>query len=184
MVFEVQLFYIVGIISSLALLVQIVLLLIGFDHDISAGDVDMGGPADHPGGLHILSVRTVVAFFVGFGWTGVIALQSKLSLPATLLMSVAVGGVFMMSIFYIMKTLHGMRDSGTLDYKNAIGKVGSVYLPIPAKRSGPGQVEILVQGRLIIVQAYTDSNEKIGNHVKVRVTELVDPQTLLVEPLG
>ena len=46
-----------------------------------------------------------------------------------------------------------------------------------------GQIEVLVQGRLKIVQAITDNDKKIGNRVAVRVTELVDEQTILVEPL-
>lgn len=184
MVFEIQVFYAIGIVSSLILLAQMVLVLIGFDHDLSAGDADMTGAAEHPGGLHILSVRTVVAFFVGFGWTGVIALQNNLSLAATVILSVLVGGLFMLIVYYVMKSLHGMRDSGTLDYKNAIGKVGTVYLPIPPNRSGPGQIEIQIQGRLMVVQAYTASGQKIANHAKVKVVELVDPQTLLVEPLA
>ncbi len=181
---DLQVFYAIGILSTFILFLQIALMLVGFDHDIHTGDVDMGGPADHPGGLHILSIRTVVAFFVGFGWTGVIALQNKLPMPIALALSMLVGGAFMGAVFFIMKTLHGLRHSGTLDYKNAIGKIGSVYLPIPGNRSGPGQVEVLVQGRLAIVQAYTNSKEKIPNHTKVKVVDVVDPQTLLVEPLG
>ena len=41
----------------------------------------------------------------------------------------------------------------------------------------------MVQGRLKIVQSVTDHEKKIGNRVAVRVTELVDEQTILVEPL-
>jgi hypothetical protein len=41
----------------------------------------------------------------------------------------------------------------------------------------------MVQGRLSIVRAVTDHDKKIGNRVAVRVTELVDKQTILVEPL-
>jgi hypothetical protein len=76
-----------------------------------------------------------------------------------------------------------LRQEGTINYANAVGKIGSVYLPIPPHRKGIGQVEVLVQGRLKIVQAITDNDKKIGNRVAVRVTELVDTQTILVEPL-
>jgi len=46
-----------------------------------------------------------------------------------------------------------------------------------------GQVEVMVQGRLRIVQALSDSDKKIGNRVAVRVTETIDEQTILVKPL-
>ena len=41
----------------------------------------------------------------------------------------------------------------------------------------------MVQGRLKIVQAVTAHDSKIDNRTAVRVTEMVDQQTLLVEPL-
>ena len=46
-----------------------------------------------------------------------------------------------------------------------------------------GQVEILVQGRMRTVRALTDHDKKLGNRTTVRVTALVDQQTLLVESL-
>lgn len=184
MSFEMQIFYMIGLVSTFVLLAQIVLMLIGFDHDVHTGDADMGGSADHPGGLHIFSLRTITAFFVGFGWTGVIAIQKNLPFAGVLCLATLVGGIFMGAVFYVMKMLHGLRASGTLDYKNAVGQTGSVYLPIPPNRSGPGQIEVMVQGRLVVVQAYTNSNQKIENRMKVKVVDLIDRQTLLVEPLG
>ncbi|OGH60672.1 MAG: hypothetical protein A3G34_11140 [Candidatus Lindowbacteria bacterium RIFCSPLOWO2_12_FULL_62_27] len=181
---ELQIFYAIGILSTLILVAQLILMLFGLDHDATVGDVDMEGPTDHPGGLHILSVRTVVAFFVGFGWTGVIAIENKLPLYGTVILAALVGSVFLFFVFSVMRSLHRLRDSGTLNYRNAVGKVGSVYLPIPANRAGPGQIEILVQGRLTVVQAFTNAGQRIENQAKVRVVDLVDPQTLLVEPLG
>jgi hypothetical protein len=46
-----------------------------------------------------------------------------------------------------------------------------------------GQIEVMVQGRLRIVKSVTDYEKKIANQAAVRVTELVDQQTLLVSPL-
>jgi len=70
-----------------------------------------------------------------------------------------------------------------LNYKNCIGEVGSVYLPIPPSRKGMGQIEVMVQGRLRIVKAVTDHDKKIPNQAAVRVKELVDQQTLLISLL-
>ena len=82
-----------------------------------------------------------------------------------------------------MSYLHSLREEGTLDYKNCVGEVGTVYLPIPPNRKGMGQIEVMVQGRLRIVKSVTDCEKKIANQVAVRVTEIVDQQTLLVSPL-
>jgi hypothetical protein len=82
-----------------------------------------------------------------------------------------------------MRYMFSLREEGTLDYSNAIGEVGNVYLPIPPKRKGMGQVEVLVQGRMRTVRALTDHDKKLGNRTAVRVKALIDQQTLLVESL-
>lgn len=98
--------------------------------------------------------------------------------------AVTVGTAFMFGVFFLMKSLHSMRHSGSLDYKNAIGNIGTVYLPIPANMEDFGQVEILVQSRLVVVNAYTRSSDAIPSQTKVKVTEMLDQQSLIVETLS
>jgi hypothetical protein len=178
-------FYGIAITTSVVLALQIVLLLFGFDGD---GDADVDAHldadlADHATGLHVLSMRSVTAFFTGFGWAGVASLEAGMSLAAAVVVALVVGGALMMAMVALMRGLSGMRYSGTLDYHNAVGAVGNVYLPIPAAMEGPGQVEVLVQGRLCVVRAFTRAAWKIPNRARVRVVQMLDPQTLLVEPL-
>ncbi len=184
MSYELHIFYSIGILATVVLLLQMCLMLVGADHDMHVGDADMSGAGEHSSGLHLLSIRTIVSFFVGFGWMGVVALKRQMSLPATIAMAVLVGGVFMFLVFYLMKSLHSLRSSGSLDYRNAIGQTGSVYLTIPANHAGPGQIEVMIQGRLSVVHAYTKSGQPLANSSKVRVVGLIDQQTLLVEPLS
>ena len=169
-------FYAIAISTSLLMVVQLVLMVLGFDGD----DFD-----DVAGGeVHVLSVRTITAFFAGFGWTGVAALQSGAGLPLALLAAVAVGGVFMGGVLLLMRTLYSMRHSGTLDYNNAIDEVGQAYVRIPPAMSGSGQVQVKVQGRLIVAPAFTRSETEIPTRAPVRVVALLDQNTLVVEPLG
>ena len=177
-----QTFVGIGAISSLVLSIQLVLSMIGGDMDGIDADLDLaeGGEGGASG---ILSVRTIGAFFTGFGWTGASMTDYGYGLGITTVVSAVVGSALLAMVFYLMAYLHSLRQEGTLDYSNAIGQVGSVYLPIPSNRKGLGQIEVMVQGRLSIVRAVTDNDKKIGNRVAVRVTELVDKQTILVEPL-
>jgi hypothetical protein len=177
-----QTFVGIGAISSLVLSLQLLLSLIGGDMDGLDGDLDMmdGGEGGASG---ILSVRTIGAFFTGFGWTGASMTDYGYGLGITTVVSSVVGLALLAMVFYLMAYLHSLRQVGTLDYSNAVGQVGSVYLAIASNRKGIGQVEVMVQGRLSIVRAVTDHDKKIGNRVAVRVTELVDKQTILVEPL-
>lgn len=184
---ELKVFYIIGITSTAILVVQTLLMMIGLGGDeLDAADMPdagMDSSFDHPGDLHLLSVRTIVAFFMGFGWTGVICLNHGYGIVWALLSALVVGSVFMSMIFFLMKMLYSLRDSGNIHYKNAIGHVGSVYIPIPPNQSGPGQIEIMIQGRVRFVQAFTKADHKLTNNCRVRVIETVDQGTLLVEPL-
>jgi hypothetical protein len=171
-----------GAISSAVLTVQMILAMFGGDMDGLDADMDISDIGEG-GASGILSIRTIGAFFTGFGWSGAAMLQAGHGTGAATFVGVVVGSIFMAMIFYLMAYLHSLRQEGTINYANAVGKVGAVYLPVPPHRKGLGQIEVLVQGRLKIVQAITDNDKKIGNRVAVRVTELVDEQTILVEPL-
>jgi hypothetical protein len=172
----------IGTVSSAVLTLQMVLAMFGGDMDGLDADIDIPD-AGEGGASGILSIRTIGAFFTGFGWSGAAMLQAGHGTGAATFVGIVVGSIFMALIFYLMTYLHSLRQEGTIDYANAVGKIGSVYLPVPPHRKGIGQIEVLVQGRLKIVQAITDNDKKIGNRVAVRVTELVDTQTILVEPL-
>lgn len=177
---ELQIFYAIGLLATLVVFLQVLLLLFGAGADMDGAD----GAGDPTDGLHLLSVRTVTAFFMGFGWAGVIALRRGWSLEAAILAALFVGTMFMAAIYFMMRTLFGMRESGTLDYHNAIGQTGVVYVSIPANQTGAGQVEMTVQGRLCFINARTDSDGRIPSGTLVRVAGLADPQTLIVESLS
>jgi hypothetical protein len=176
-----QVYYGVAIVTTFLLLLQLVMAMLGFDGDADV-DTDMGVEV-HDAGLSILSVRSVTAFFAGFGWGGVVAIRQGASVPMATFVAVASGSLLMAAVVALMRGLYAMRASGNVDYKNAIGAVGNVYLPIPPAMEGPGQVEVLVQGRLAVVQAFTRAARRLPNRERVRVVDTLDPTTLIVEPL-
>jgi len=182
-----QIYYAIAIVTTFFLFIQLVLVLIGFDHGVDADldtDFDVDADVGHGSDMGILSVRSVTAFLTGFGWGGVIALRQGLGLFAATVVATLAGAALMAVVVVLMRVLYSMRYEGSLDYKNAIGVVGNVYLPIPGDMQGPGQVEVLVQGRLAVVQAFTRSPEKLPNHTRVRVVDTLDQQTLVVEPVA
>lgn len=192
--FGLQVFYGIGILASIVLLVQLVLTLFGADADGGDagfdGDLDLGADGgglgdavEHGSGLHILSTRTVIAFLAGFGWTGVIVLQAGRGMASAVLIAVGVGIILMLSVFWLMRGLYSLRQSGTLDYRNAVGQVATVYVRIPPAGQGTGQVQVLVQGRLATVAAAGRGAEAIAGGEKVRVTGLAGANTLEVEGL-
>jgi len=174
-----KIFYAIGIVSGAVLAIQMVMSLIGADTELEIDGMDMGEGGD----TGLFSIRSVGAFFTGFGWAGVAMLQHGYSTGAATFAATVVGLIFLGMVFYLMRYIFSLREEGTMNYANAVGEIGAVYLPIPPKRKGIGQIEVLVQGRMRTVRALSDHDKKIGNRVAVRVTELVDQQTLLVELL-
>ena len=170
----------IGIFCSLILTVQMGMVMLGGAVDMPEAAIADTGEGGASG---IFSIRTIGAFFAGFGWAGAAMLQAGISTGAATFVATLSGSAFLGVVIYLMSYLHSLRQEGTLDYSNAVGNVGNVYLPIPPKRKGMGQVEVMVQGRLRIVQALSDSEKKIGNRVAVRVTDTIDEQTILVKPL-
>ena len=131
----------------------------------------------------MFSIRGIGSFFTGFGWTGASVLDAGGSLWLAIAAAIVVGLCVLFGFVSMMRWLQSLREQGNINYKNAIGQVGSVYVPIPPNREGLGQIEVKVQSRVSTVRAVSDHSERLENRVAVRVTELVDDRTLLVEKL-
>jgi hypothetical protein len=177
--FELQMFYGVAVISLVALVFQIILSVVfGMDHGADVPDV-----GDHDSGMGIFSVRGVTAFFTGFGWTGVVCTKQGLSLPVTLAVALVVGGVLMIGIFIMMRSFMRLQSDGNIDYGNAVGQLGTVYVTIPPVQRAGGQVETMIQGRLITTEALQKGSQPLKPGTKVKVVERIGSSTLIVEPL-
>lgn len=144
-----------------------------FDHSAHGGD---GGSTE---GMKLLSIRAITAFLVGFGWAGALFIGNGTSVPTATLFAMVSGCVFMAIIFVMMRALVSLKASGTMDYANAINQSGHVYVTIPARRGGQGQVEIMIQGRLATVLAVTDYHQPLPPRSPV-VVDAVEGKTLLV----
>ena len=68
--------------------------------------------------------------------------------------------------------------------KNYLKSDGEVYLPIGAKRSKMGKVQIKVQGSLRELEAITDDENDLKTGTMVKVLEIVSAELLLVEKLS
>jgi hypothetical protein len=177
---EKQIFYAIGLFSLAVLFLQILLTLVGVGHH----DADFSGHGDHDTGIGVLTVRTVTAFFVGFGWTGAIMLNRGYSMTAAIAAGTATGVVFLLATAFLIRNLLRLQSGGgNVDYNNAIGTVGTVYVTIPAAEAGGGQLELTIQGRLMMAEAYTKAARNLLPNSKARVVGLIGRSTLLVEPL-
>ena len=172
----------IGMVSSAILFIQMLIVLAGGYLDVPDLDFDIS-EAGEGGATGMFSIRGIGSFFTGFGWTGASVLDAGGSLWLAIAAAIVVGLCVLFGFVSMMRWLQSLREEGNINYKNAIGQVGSVYVPIPPTREGLGQIEVKVQSRVSTVRAISDHSERLENRVAVRVTELVDDRTLLVEKL-
>ena len=176
-----QVFWFIAIIFSVLFLIQFIFLIIGFESDST--DFDQTGEIgsfEHE--FSALSVRSIIAFFTFFGWTGVLALNNDLNVWLAVLLASVSGMAAMFIVAYMIYKFAQLEQSGTLNLYNALDKPGEVYLTIPAQEKGKGKVHLLVEGRIREIDAVTAGETlKTGSHVKV--IDILDGNILKVEPM-
>ncbi len=171
---DLQIFYAIGFISSFFLLLQLAMLAFGIGTDIDVGDDDSGSG--------FLSVRSLVAFAFTFGWTGVLMKQADRSTPVAVGIAIVAGFAVFIAVGFMWRWFGKLGESGSIDYQSAMGANGTVYLTVAANRAKPGKVEVMVQGRLRVVNALTESDESLPAQTAITVIGVVDPSTVLVAP--
>ncbi len=180
-----QVFWIVTIPATVIFLILLVLTIFGGDTDTDVDtdiDSDFGDGDSIP--FQFLSLKNIVAFFAVFGWSGIGFINAGLASWLVILLATICGLVMMTlmgTLFYFMSKL---AESGTLKMNNAIGKLGEVYLVIPANRGGMGTVQLNVQGSLRTLDAITDDEKTIPTSSIIKVLDVIDDHILLVNKQG
>lgn len=174
-------YWVIALIGSLVFLIIIIMTLIGIEGGEDFDDVDTSIDADTGIEFQFISLKNLIGFFTIFGWAGIACIGEGLSKPITVLISV-ISGMAMMTImaamFHYMKKL---TDSGTLDYKNAIGAIGEVYLTIGENRSRMGKVSVRVQGTLRELEALSDSFTELKSGTIIKVVDVTSNGILIVD---
>jgi hypothetical protein len=175
-----QLYWAISIFASVLQVFLLIGAFIGHGSDFDHGaDSHDGSTANS---VKMFSLRILVAFFVGFGWAGVLAQRQGMSAGGIASAAIISGVAFMLLMFVTMRLLMTMRDDGSLHYESAVGIHGQVYVTIPPARGGIGQIEVLLQGRLITASAVTDADHALPPQAGIEITALMPPNTFVVKP--
>lgn len=187
-----QIFALIAVPSTLVLVVQTILLLVGIggdDLDADGVDITGNGIGDTPGdggadGLALFSLRGIMAMAAVGGWSGLVMYEAGINLTVTVVLAAAFGFMALVGIAYLMKLAARLQQDGTLDLGYAIGKVGTVYIPIPAEMKGSGKISLTMQERFIEVDAMTTCGRKLTTGESVRVTATNENGMVVVEPVA
>jgi len=182
---ELKVFYGIGILALFIVSIQLVLTLIGFDADGVDGAMDLDvADFDTGSGIGLFSSQTISAFFLGFGWVGVAAIKSGLSVLLSGLLAFACGLAAMFAMLFMLRSLLRLQSSGNLDYRSAVGSEATVYVTLPGSdQDGGGQVELMLQGRVITAQARKASPGALTPGRRVRIVGVSGRNQFTVEPV-
>ncbi|MFV0541534.1 MAG: hypothetical protein ACK5MZ_09920 [Aestuariibaculum sp.] len=178
-----KIYWSIAIVGSIVFLITILLSFIGGDTD-GMGDVDTEIETDSGIGFQFITFKNLVGFFTIFGWSGIACIDAGLSKPVTIIISIISGLAMMAVMAYMFFQMRKLNDSGTLNYKNAINKVGEVYLTIGENRSKMGKVHVRIQGSLRELEALSDASTILQSGTVIKVKDVTDNGILIVEPLN
>lgn len=191
-------FYFIAIPSTVILILQFILSLLGIGGDADLdGDIDLDIDGDSDVALNtddidgdmsvesldfrFVTFRGIIAFATIFGWVGLALLNTPLPLPLVLFLSFISGLAAMGAVAYIFYFISTLQSSGNIQYKNALGCSAEVYLTIPPKGEGYGKVQLVIQERLVEVDAISSSEQSYQTGDIVRVTDILNKTILIVE---
>ena len=178
-----QIFAMIAIPSTVIMLIQTVMLVIGMAGDSDA-DFDDGIDDAGDDGLALFSIRGVSAMLAVTGWCTVAFIEGGLDQLPAILISVVLGILTLFGIAYLMKMVYRLQSSGNIEVGNAVGKVAQVYIPIAANAAKSGKVTITIQEKYCEMDAITTASETLKTGSYVRVVSVDEAGMLLVEPLA
>jgi membrane protein implicated in regulation of membrane protease activity len=202
------LFLIAAVVGGTILVCQFALTLLGLGHDGGGlghhiggdfqADAHVGGDfhGDHASGSHsdehansthvfsVITFRTLVAAIAFFGVSGKAALSAGYAPSTSFILAVIVGVAAMYGMYWMMNVIAGLNSSGNERIGNAIGRQATVYLRIPATRSGAGKVQLSMQNRIVEYQAFTDDTETLQAGESVEVVDVAGGDTVYVRRIA
>lgn len=168
---ENSIYLITAVVGSVLFIIKTAALFLGADADESgvsdSADFDHASH-DSSHNFTIFSLQSILAFLMGFGIMGLVAsgeweFSSSLSAIAAIAF-----GLFLLGLnSWLLFSLRRLNSSGNIDYSSTIGSTAKVYVTIP--ESSQGQVEVTVNGKLMVLPARGKGGVSIASFRTVRV---------------
>jgi hypothetical protein len=177
----------IAIFASIVVVIQMTMSFMGMG-DIDSGDADVDfstdtDSLDNAGSMHLLSIRNIFYFLLGFGWAGVSLWSSIPNAVVLCVVAVLVGCLFVAIFLFLFCQMMKLQSNGAFNINDATGKVCDVYLRIPGQNKGMGKVQISFNGSVQELDART-AGEPIPSGAKVRVVRVIDNKVLEVETIS
>lgn len=169
-----QIYFWIGIVSTVFLIVQVVMLCFssfGGDTDIDGdGDIDV----DTDSGVSIFTVKSLTAFFAVGSWAGLLTcalIEDPLQWVSGIV-AFLTGSVAFVVVVLLMRFMYKMQSNGTIQTEKLVGKRATVYVSIPENRGGRGKITMNAQGKFVELDAMTEGDKiPVDESVEIVSTE-------------
>ncbi len=195
-----QIFYCIAIPSTLIIIIQAIMVMIGMGSggegvnfsdtsgldggvdipdapdvsdvsDVGTDIADGSNPADF-GTMQIFTVQGIMAFLCVFSWSGIVCMSLGLHVALAVIIGLVLGFLAMLGVAKVIQLTARLAQSGNIDIKKLLGEKGNVYIPVPAAGNGQGKVIVTAGERYIEMSAVTDEETSIPTGTPVRVTDI------------
>jgi hypothetical protein len=176
-------FTVPALIGTVFFVLRMALLLVGSSHALHVGDAHAGDGSHSDSGhdFKLLSLQSVAAFLMGFGWGGVGALKGAgRPISAALVVGLLCGAGMVWLLGLLLRGIAGLHQSGTLDLGRAVGLPAEVY--VSTSGAAGGQVRFTIDGRQRICNART-LGEELASGTRVTIVGIDADHTLTIARL-
>ena len=171
-----------GVLAMVGTLLFVIRLSMALFSGGDGGDFDADGDIGTDASFTLFSLLSVMAFIMGTGWMGLAArIDWDLGRPVSALLSVGFGTTMMLLASGLMFMTRKLNRDVQYDVRTAVGKTARVYLTLPPRGEGEGQIEVSVSGRKKVLPAVSNGAQ-IEAFTAVKVVDVRDDDTLVVEP--
>jgi len=171
--------YYIALFSTILFIIKtVVFMFTGGDSEVVA---DFNSECEFETSFNFISIQSVLAFFMGFGWSGLAALtQWNMRIRFTLIIAIVFGLFLMFMSAYLMFLVKKLNKHIVVDYSKSIGTTGKAYTKIEPHRKG--KIEIEINGRLSIEDAVNNSDIEIPSFSEIKIVDYKD-KTIYIEKI-
>ena len=170
-------YYYIALFSTILFMLKLILFnFVGGDSEVFT---DFNTEFDTDPSFSFISVQSVLAFLMGFGWMGYAGLhQFGMKALPSLAAAFGVGLAFMLVVSVIMSNIKKLEENVVKDKTSLVEHKGKAYTSFAP--NGKGQIEIDFNGQLKVLDAQNMSEVEIKSFDLI-VVKKVEDEILYIE---
>lgn len=130
--------------------------------------------------FNFLSIQSILAFLMGFGWVGLAMLtQFQFDMIISLVAAFLFGLLFMFLSAYLMFLIKKLDKNVKIDMQDFVGTTGRAYTAF--KPHSKGQIEITINDQLSVIDAVNMTDEDINAFMSIKIEKVEDNVIYIVK---